>query len=307
VVISYWVIARVSERLPQLFSSVLGYRDAVVTARASTGVRQASSGGCVFAMNPTASGSMYLNGSTLLETGCGVFVNSNNPTAVNMVGGGTINTTGDARTQIVGNWNGGGTITPAPQTGMPVGYDPFYDMDPPAYGACTSTGISLGSHANRNINPTGDGVTCGDIYLASQSRLNLAPGVYVITGSLTLAGQAEISGTGVTIYIVNGGVTMAGGTAVNLTAPTSGPWQGILMYQRRGNTTPSNLVGGAGQAVSGVLYFPSAQLGFTGGSSTNATATTIVADTVQLDGNSYISASATTQFTGITGGVFLIE
>jgi hypothetical protein len=116
-----------------------------------------------------------------------------------------------------------------------------------------------------------------------------------------------MAGSGVTIYIQSGGVSMSGGATVSLSAPSTGTWQGILFYQARGNTASSTLVGGTAQAMNGVLYFPSASLTYTGGSSTIATATTLVADTLTMVGNSYINSSAVTAFTGTTGGVSVIE
>src|SRR3954447_20935741 len=62
VIMSYWVIVRVSESIPQLFSSVLGYPNAAVTARATTGAREASSGGCILALNPSAHGALTVSG-----------------------------------------------------------------------------------------------------------------------------------------------------------------------------------------------------------------------------------------------------
>ena len=100
---------------------------------------------------------------------------------------------------------------------------------------------------------------------------------------------------------------MAGGATANLTAPTTGDWQGILFFQARGDTTASTLVGGTGQALNGALYFPSAALTFTGGSSLTSTATTIISRTLSMVGNSYISAAANTNFTGNQGGVSLIQ
>jgi hypothetical protein len=82
---------------------------------------------------------------------------------------------------------------------------------------------------------------------------------------------------------------------------------GILFYERRGNTTASTLVGGTNQQMNGVLYFPSAHLTYTGGSGTVATATTLVADTLSLVGNSFINAAATSAYTGNVGGVAMIE
>jgi hypothetical protein len=164
--------------------------------------------------------------------------------------------------------------------------------------------VSLGSHDSQTISP---GVYCGGINLSAQSSLTLNPGVYIVRNGISLGAQTSITGSGVTIYIETGGVSMAGGSTVSLSAPVSGVWQGILFFQARGNTTASNLVGGTSQSMNGALYFPSAQLTYTGGSSLVATATTIIADTLRLNGNSNISAAATTRFTGVQGGVSLIQ
>src|SRR5205807_2233270 len=112
---------------------------------------------------------------------------------------------------------------------------------------------------------------------------------------------------GVTIYMVDGGISMAGGATANLSGPTSGTYQGILFFQARGNTTSSTLVGGTGQSLNGALYFPSANLTYTGGSSTSALSTTIISDTLSLVGNSFIANAANTLYTGNQGGVSLIQ
>jgi hypothetical protein len=309
VTISYWVVARVSEQIPQLFSAVLGFPNANITARATTGTRDASAGGCIITLNPNAAGALSGSGSTSITSGCGVFVNSNNNQAVTLNGGAIITTTGSARTQIVGNCGSDcPNISPAPQTGVGIMTDPFIDMAPPTVGNCTTTDLS--SHSDQTISP---GVYCGGINLDSHAHLTLNPGVYIIKtadshgNAINLGAQTTLTGTGVTIYIEAGGVVMTGGATVNLTAPSSGTYQGILFYQDRSDTTPSTLVGGTGQLMNGVLYFPAANLTYTGGSSTNATATTIVSDTLTMVGNSFINAAAVTQFTGTTGGSFLIE
>jgi hypothetical protein len=308
VTIGYWIVVRVSEEIPQLFSAVLGFPKTTVTARATTGTREASAGGCVITLNPTADDSLSISGSAALTSGCGVFVNSSSSQAIDTNGGGTITTSGTARTQIVGGCNGCSNIHPGAQTGVATMTDPFADMAPPAYtsGTCndSSNHVNLGSHDTRTISP---GVYCSGFNVGSQSALTLNPGVYVVKNGVSIGGQASITGTGVTIYIESGGVSMAGGASVSLTAPTTGTWQGILFYQARGNSTESTLVGGTGQLMNGVVYFPSAHLTYTGGTSVTATATTIVTNTLSMVGNSYISAAAVTQFTGTSGGAFLIE
>jgi hypothetical protein len=306
VTISYWVVVRVSEDIPQLFSALLGFPKATVTARATTGTRESSAGGCVITLDPTADNSLSISGSAALTSGCGVFVNSNSGSAINTNGCGRITTTGTAKTQIVGNCNGCGNISPAAQTGVATMTDPFADLAPPSSSGCADTAnpVNLGSHDKRTIDP---GVYCSGLIAGSQSELKLNPGVYVVKNGVSIGAQASMSGTGVTIYIQSGGVTMTGGATVSLTAPTSGSWQGILFYQDRADTTDSTLVGGTGQLMNGVLYFPNNHLTYTGGSSVDATQTTIVSKTLSMVGNSFISAAATTQFTGVSGGAFLIE
>jgi hypothetical protein len=254
-----------------------------------------------------------MTGTSGLTTGCGVYVNSNANPAVDLTGSGArITTTNNAKTQIVGNCTGScGLISPAPQVGVGRFGDPFQDMAPPDYSSagCPSSGINLGSHdAPPPLTPTPGTpyVICGDINLGAQSSLTLNAGLYVVTGSISLGAQTSITGAGVTIYLPNGGVTMAGGATINLNAPSSGAWQGILFYQRRGNTTASSLVGGTNETMNGVLYFPSAALTYTGNSGSQS-ATTIVADTLSLVGTSSITTSAITQFTGNVGGVSVIE
>lgn len=310
VTMSYWVIVRVSENIPQLFSAALGFPTATVAARATTGAREGSSGGCVITLNPTASGSLTMTGTTNLTSGCGVFVNSNAADAITAVGGGTITTSGSARTQIVGNWSGSGNITPAPQVGVPYMGDPFADLAPPAVPGTIfgDPGLSMNSQGSATIGP---GYYNHGIHLGSHQSLTLSPGLYYIDGGIDLGAQTTmqttVSGSGVTIFIKSGGVNMSGGAAVSLSAPSTGPWQGILFYQDRADTTASTLVGGTGQQMNGALYFPAAHLTYTGGSSLVATATTIIADTLSLVGTSNISAAANTLFTGNTGGVALIE
>ena len=195
VTISYWVVVRVSESIPQLFSAVLGQPEATVTARASTGTRRASGGGCVIVLNPSASNALLMSGTPSLTSGCGVMVNSSSSSAINTNGNGTITTTNGSLTQIVGNCNGCSNIHPAAQTGAASFTDPFADMTPPTVGSCTNTGVSVGSHDTATINP---GVYCGGIDLSSHAALTLNPGVYVIQNGLSLGAQTTLTGTGVT-------------------------------------------------------------------------------------------------------------
>src|SRR5262249_37014857 len=151
------------------------------------------------------------------------------------------------------------------------------------------------------------GTYCGDIAVKGSGQLTLNPGLYIIkgskTGGLSVAGGATISGSGVTLYFEQGTVNFAGGATSNLSAPSSGTWNGILMFQARGNTQAASLVGGSSQLTSGILYFPDAALDYTGGSTSTTQNATIVSNTLSLVGNSYFSASASSPYLNTVSGV----
>lgn len=305
--VAYYVRARVSEGIPQLFSAVLGNTMLNLTARSAVGYIPPFNGGCIYVLNPTAV-SMTMNGNTGLSTGCGVYVNSNNAGALTMSGANAfITATGGSKVNVVGGVNYGpnpGNVSPTPITGVASPGDPLAGLDPPQDGACQS-GFSVNNNANKTISP---GTYCGDINVKAGGTLNLNPGTYIIKGSsnggLSVAGQGTVTGSGVTIYYETGTASIAGGATVNLSAPSSGNWSGILMYQSRTNTVGASLVGGTTQITNGILYFPSAQLTYTGGSSADAQSTTIVSDTLAINGNSYIQASGSSPYlNGITGTV----
>jgi len=310
---NYWVEARVSENIPQLFSAVLGFPTATVTARATSATRVADSGGCVITLNPHASSSLRMTGNADLTSGCGVFVNSDHPSnAVDLNGGGTITTTGTSKTNIVGGCGSScGNIHPSAITGAASITDPLEDLSPPTYSGCNDPAgnVNLGSHATMTLTPSGSTpmVLCNGINLGAQSSLTLNPGTYVVKGGISLGAQTSLNGSGVFIYVESGPIGMSGGASVNLSAPTTGTYAGVLFYQDRADTNDATLVGGNTQLMQGILYFPTAHLNYTGGSSTNARDTTIISDTLNMVGHSYIRAAANSPYTGITGGAFFIE
>ena len=306
--VTYYVTAKVSERLPQLFSAVTGNMNANYTARSSVGYIPGSSGGCIYVLNPTAV-SLNMNGNTALTTGCGVYVNSNNSGAVTFSGtNASITATGGSKVNIVGNVNYGpntAAISPAPLTGQPSAGDPLAGMDPPTDGACLG-GVSIQHSDTVNLSP---GTYCGDITVSGTATL--ITGLYIIkgstTGGLSVAGNGTLNAPGVTFYFETGTVGFAGGAAINISAPNTGTWAGILMFQSRTNTQNASLVGGSSQITSGIMYFPAATLDFKGGSASTSQSATIVSDKLNLVGNSYIQASSSSPYINTISGVVVVE
>ena len=181
-------------------------------------------------------------------------------------------------------------------------YDPYADLPaPPTASSCSSSSGSA-------LSP---GTYCGGLTL--QGNVTLAAGVYVISGGdLKINSNATISGTGVTFYLTNGATLQFNGNAdINLTAPTSGTYSGILFYGDRTQPTAVNKINGdASSNMTGAFYFPSQEIDFQGNFSGANGCTQVVADTIYYTG----SASFSTNCTGkgmksipIPGSVALVE
>lgn len=175
----------------------------------------------------------------------------------------------------------------------------------PRVGACDSFGVSLNNNDNQSISP---GVYCGPVTVTGHATLTLNSGLYILkSGGLNVGGQATLNGTGVTIYLPANSAAFAGGATTNLSAPTTGAWQGILFYQDRSDTTSASLTGGSGQHMTGVIYFPSAHMDYTAGSNTTAETATIICDTLNITGNSYLAASGNSPFLTLFSGIGVLE
>ena len=91
-----------------------------------------------------------------------------------------------------------------------------------------------------------------------------------------------------------GPVLITGQATVNLTAPTSGTYSGILFYQDRTITSSSNnsIEGTSNPRMVGSLYFPTTPLLITGGSANTPFLGKVIARTLTINGGGvFISLS----------------
>jgi hypothetical protein len=208
---------------------------------------------------------------------------------------------------------GGNTtcISPAPVTGARSAGDPLAGLQAPSDGACTPI-PNLG-HGSNTMNP---GTYCGALSLGSNTSLTMNPGTYIFKSGganscgFSASGNADVTAHGVMIYMKDTcSVSITGNGAIDMSAPTSGLYQGVLFFEDRNDTTTSALTGGAGQILNGVVYFPNALLHYAGGSSSNinAPATTIIANNLSLDGRSYIWNAGTSPYMNTFSGYAVFE
>ena len=301
---NYWVRYTVSETLPALFSGALGFQHITISGRATVGVFQGVQGACVYALDPTASSTISLGGTATVNAGCGVYDNSSSSSALTC----SNNTTLDAGTSsisVVGLASCNGSVTPTPSQNQPVTADPFAGVPPPSVPArCDSNGLSQSDNGKITMGADGKFVICnaGGITMKSNGTLNLPAGIYILQGGGIDWENGSISGTGVTIYMTGpsaGGIKINGNMVVNLAAPTSGTYWGLIFYQDRTlSPAPSaKLNGGSSMNLSGTVYLPGSAITYNGGSSTSITA--LIGDTIAFVGTSYFGTDTNGSVTGI--------
>jgi hypothetical protein len=191
--------------------------------------------------------------------------------------------------------------TPAPVNGIPQTSDPLAALisapKPATWGTCAAPiGNTWGP-------TTAGGIVCysGNITVGSGVTVTMNPGTYVFTGNLDLGGHGTLQGSGVTIYLPPGGSLGGGGngnTTLNLTAPTTGPYSGILIYEDANNTNTVSLNGTPIANLTGIIYAPSAELDLSGNTNMNLT-TDLIVGTLYDKGNATINI---TDYTRTFGG-----
>lgn len=302
---TYWIQVTVSQQIPQTFSAILGKTLATAAAESTSGYFAGSSGGgCIYVLSPSGSG-LTNSGNVGITSGCGIYIDSSSSSAILFSGSPTITTTNGSKTNVVGGIlkSGSPVISPAAITGASYAPDPFlgilgapsgvFSVTPPATGSCQSSVVLSGS-GSYTINP---GTYCSSITMSGSVALTMNPGNYVLEGGITMSGSTSISGTGVLLYVPSGGITLSGTGGITISAPTSGTYQGIALWQPYSNTSSDTLSGGTTQNINGVVYLPAASLTYSGGSGTG-TNTTLVCSKMVMSGNTFINDSAPNAYVG---------
>jgi hypothetical protein len=298
----WWITVRVAQRVPQLFSAALGNRTGLVAARSTAAVTPATA--CVYVLDPTGTAAYYQNGSTTFSSACGIYVDSNSPTAMQNSGNAIVQA---SEYQIVGGIDWHGTITPNPTTGVAPFPDPLRNLPVPSpcstAGGCDSADCS--AHPNQTVINSdvtlSPGTYCGGIKVKN-ATVTFSPGQYFIVGGgiSTQDSNSHIRGSNVFFYNTYNSTKNYGtfdfnaNSDVQLTAPTSGTYTGILAFQDRaccaaGSVTES-FQGGATSFYEGTIYYPKSIVNFKGNPSLDiAHYTIIVSWHLAIQGSSYMN------------------
>lgn len=237
---------------------------------------------CILVLDPSASPGLLVNsGVTLNSTNCEIDVASTGSPAATFNSGDVFNV---AKICVKGanTIQNGGSIS-ALSTGCATASDPFAGTLPSiTVGACT---VSNQNYSGANtLSP---GVYCGNFNFNGTGALTLNPGLYVFNNAhWNLNSGWTINGTGVTFYFAdsNSYIQINGGASMNASAPTSGTYANILMFEPTGLSASSYTINGSnGHQLNGLIYQPSRNITFNSQSNLTAENFTLVVKTLILD------------------------
>jgi len=297
-----WVQAVVSKPFPTFFLGAFNRNlsTMTITAMAVAGEGQTSLT-CVCLEGSSGQNLNMSNGSSLSASNCGVTADSSGSNAIGIVGGstlsaltlGTVSTSCDkgsiaASTRVVQG------ISSSCAPAMPTApTDSVCSIDPAM--------LQLGGGANYTVGPgSAYGITQGGNTVCYNSltvdgngdTVTLNAGIYVINGGeLHFESGTNKGGTGVTFYLMGGAsLVIDNGANVNLVAPTSGTYSGVLIYQAASDTQPLSVQGGSSATINGAIYAPGAAITLGNGSGTTVTAQ-IVAQSLTMNGGGTLKST----------------
>lgn len=94
--------------------------------------------------------------------------------------------------------------------------------------------------------------------------VNMAAGVYVMEGDVKITAQADVNGDRVTVALMDSDLRISGNAEIDLSAPTSGDTEGMVLVRRGSHSTKSDLSGKGHLQFDGVIYMPNSEFRFSG-------------------------------------------
>ena len=276
------------------FSSLFLTAPPTITATATATIIP-SGDYCVISLESAAVTGINATGSTDVNLGCGMITNSTSLSAAVATGSSDVIASPIAAVGGIPastHWGPGTVLQPFTIAQA----DPFAAVNATAPGGACANDPSVKPNQTLALTP---GCYKG---LTIKGTANLSPGVYYIDGgNIDFNSQANINGAGGVTFVMSnssaaanatiGSIVMNGGANMNLVAPSSGNYKGILFYQDRrataGNSVKIN--GNSGSTIQGALYFPKADFTFTGNTGMNTNCMQLVAKDVTFTGNSAVS------------------
>ncbi len=301
----------IKQPIDAVLAPAVGKTSFDISARAVAGIDKTPKPYSIITLSETACQSMQFNGQVnLIIADAGTLTNSEcTANAFSTDGAVTVAT---AANHVVGGWNMTGksfdvSLPPSraghfddPLIGVPVPTPTSAPVQtcPTFQGQAGPVTLEPGVYDCPTFKPAGsnwkleflegDYLITGGIAIRGGGNVTFGSGLYFLQGEgLEIAGNGVVTGDGVTFYIDEGEVTLTGTSDTQLTAPTSGPYEGVVIFQNRTLTTTVKMSGDAIAGGWGAVYAAGAQIHLVG--NTGSTFHQFISDTFLMDGNSSIT------------------
>ena len=298
---------------PLSFSGMFMSDAPLIRTAAQAAAVQSSGEFCVLSLQNNSKTGIQATGNNSIVMDCGMMTNS---TATNAAAGqGSASVTATTLAASGGIQQSNTWTVGSYQPYSPSLEDPYEDLDPDGdeKAECASHPHAPPADSNTSPGPTISAATDGNngvycmtsLSIGSNRFLTLKDGLFLIDG-----GNVNIQGklflTNATLVLTNqsgspsatiGTMDMNASGQISATAPTTGKWAGMAIYQDRravdnaptGNITansPNKINGNSTAKITGVVYFPSQQVTYNGTGTGTATCTQFVARRLYWSGNS---------------------
>jgi Flp pilus assembly protein TadG len=297
-----------SQNSPMFFARIFMEGENIsLNAKSTARLKSAQDGGtgCILALHTTQSKALEFAGNVNLSMpNCAIASNSNASGSISLTGSASVTVYSAQAVGVISDAHSLLTADHGKTNNASAITDPYASLAVPSIGStCDQTNFKVKPSDSESINASGDTpyVFCNGLDV--QGTLTLGPGTYVINkGSLNLNSGASLTAHNATFIVTSttgsdyAKFDMNGNASVNLSAPSSGTYKGVLLYADRNGPYQDHKINGTSSAIyNGALYLPSAHADFNGNSGTGSTACTqLIAKTIKLTGNAGVTATGCT-------------
>lgn len=293
------------------FMSIFGVSPARIRAQATAAIVNEGEF-CILSLHEGNQTGIDLDGSGSINFQCGAKTNSTSEQAVRVGGSSSLSATIVA---AVGGLDGtrnnfGAGTRLQPHSGPQA--DPLAQLrNPPpqncARGSAEGAGTVVGGGTqhgfldedyNLRTRPQADITITPGCYhsMVLKGTTRLMPGTYYIDGGdLTIEAQAQMIGDGVNIVLTGpggdaGDLRVQGGAQLQLSPSAAGDYAGVLFYRdRRAARTEVQITGNSSSSLAGALYFPTADITFTGHAGMNVQCLQLIGQLLRFRGTADVS------------------
>jgi hypothetical protein len=315
-----YAVVIITYQQPRFFSRIFGSNQPIpVKTRSVARGKKTTQKNAILVLDPSGDSALVLNGSgstpgTVNVQNAAIQVNSTSGSAVNSNGNTSNSTMTSYELDVTGGINGSAAFIGPQNTGTEPIPDPLAFLIPPDPNTMQIRSTKKLSVSSSNSMVLQPGVYIGGIQITGQANVTMMPGIYYMQGGgFTLNGNAgsSLTGNGVMIYnaptSTSDVISLGGNGACTLSPMTSGPYQGITLWQQRGTTAPISITGNGQFNISGTFYANSATVNIAGNGTANMIGSQVIAYDVTLGGNGGLNISWSADNTPGIRQVALVE